>query len=140
MVKKLLLCAGILCNLEAYGADTRDIVVDLLEKGLGYLPERIHNDTAESKPDHEVNFINTESGESAPGRLVSDNIIIKNGKKYRKRDYFCSTVMPEVEEEHGDMKTFLADFYEKLINRDPKTVSLAAGTICAIYGLIRIFV
>lgn len=38
------------------------------------------------------------------------------------------------------MSIFLMDFCQKLIERDPKTVSQAAGVIFAIYGLIKIFV
>ena len=49
--------------------------------------------------------------------------------------------------EKEDQKTYyeflsehLVDFCQKLLERDPKAISQAAGVILAIYGLIKIFV
>ncbi len=134
-MKKFVLCLGIFCSLEAYAAGIEESI-DLIEKGLSHFSEQPR--TCIAAFDNKADVIQMENGKKVIVRFIGDNIIIDQGKKCRKQDYLYSIITPE-KEVREDMKTFFVDFCQKLLERDPKAISQAAGVIVVIYGVMKFF-
>ena len=134
-MKKFVLCMSVFCSLEAYAID-REEISDFFKAGTtlmqncNYLKQRdIESQCKDAANEEMLIFVIPASNRITvkhPDGIEYESEEIIFGKKKRKTYYEF-------------LSEYLADFYQKLLERDPKAISQATGVIVVICGVMKFF-
>ena len=135
-MKKLVLCMSVLCSLEAYAID---------REGLANFAEAVMGKLSKSYDREIVRDIESQYEDMCDEKMVLVEVpsscnIAKEFPDGRKGKLKALIFEMEDQKTYFEyMSTFSIDFCQKLLERDPKAISQAAGVIVVIYGVIKFF-
>ena len=135
-MKKLVLCMSVLCSLEAYAID---------REGLANFAEAVMGKLSKSYDREIVRDIESQYEDMCDEKMVlvevpsSWNISLDFSDRIKRKLRGLIFEKEHQKTYYEFLSEYLADFYQKLLERDPKAISQATGVIVVICGVMKFF-